>query len=245
MERWKRIYIDDKITNYEISDQGRCRNVTKLGWKTKGILKPQYNKKNGYCQYTIVLDGKNYYKYVHRLVATYFVDNPNNKEQVNHKDGVKTNNVYTNLEWVTQEENMKHCFDKELCSTAKKVSVYDLKGNFINTYVSLTEAHRQLGLPIGWNSNFNTVKHRQAYGYQFRFEGDVSPVEDITDTCAYYKCGLVKLTMDGKFVKLYESLTEAYNELGVTNNGVISQVCKGRRNSYRGFKWQYARDYFN
>lgn len=233
------------ITNYEISDKGRCRNITKLSWKTKGILKPKFNKRNGYCQYTLVLNGEKYYKYIHRLVAEYFIENINDKEQVNHKDGVKTNNVYTNLEWVTQEENMQHCFAHGLSSVSKKVFVYDLEGKYVNTYSSITEAHRQLGLPTVWNSNFDTTINRQAYGYQFRFEEDKDEVENIIDTCAYYKCGLVKLTLDNKVVKVYESITEAYDELGVVDNGVISQVCKGKRKTYKGFKWEYARNYFN
>jgi hypothetical protein len=46
MEKWKRIYINNEETNYEISNFGRCRNTNKLGWKTKGILSPKFNKQN-------------------------------------------------------------------------------------------------------------------------------------------------------------------------------------------------------
>lgn len=71
MEEWKRIYINGTETVYEISSTGRCRNITKKSWKTKGVLRPRVNNKSGYVQYCIVHQSKKYYMYAHRLVATY------------------------------------------------------------------------------------------------------------------------------------------------------------------------------
>ena len=241
MERWKTIIIDNEETQYEISDHGRIRNIKQLHYKTKGVKK-QHPGKNGYCQAQLRHNGKSYYRYVHRLVAEAFIPNPEQKEQVNHKDGNKTNNHYRNLEWNTREENMRHCFRNELCSSAKPCKVYDLKGDFIGRYDSLMEACRQLNIP-GWGMVINEeTKH--AHGYQFRIEGDETPVDNIEETCKYYTCGLVQLTMDGKFVKYYPKMKMAYQELGVTDNGIISQVCKGKRKSYMGYKWVYARHYY-
>ena len=53
-------------------------------------------------------DGKRKHHKVHRLVAKAFIPNPDDKPQVNHKDGNKQNNSFTNLEWVTDEENKAH-----------------------------------------------------------------------------------------------------------------------------------------
>lgn len=47
-------------------------------------------------------------KYIHRLMAEHFIDNPDNKPLVNHIDGNKSNNTISNLEWCTLSENMQH-----------------------------------------------------------------------------------------------------------------------------------------
>jgi len=74
-----------------------------------------------------VLDTKGYHRIqlnrcthkIHRLVATHFVSNPDNKPEVNHIDGIKTNNHYTNLEWVTTKENKRHAVINGLHTSLK------------------------------------------------------------------------------------------------------------------------------
>ena len=74
------------------------------GWKKR---KPQLGK-SGYLYFDFYKNTQKERKVIHRLVAEVFVKNPNNLPQVNHKDGVKTNNHYSNLEWVTASENALH-----------------------------------------------------------------------------------------------------------------------------------------
>lgn len=64
----------------------------------------------GYRRHGIMIEGKNKHILAHRMVAITFLDNPENKAEVNHKDGNKSNNNLDNLEWVTREENQQHAF---------------------------------------------------------------------------------------------------------------------------------------
>lgn len=62
----------------------------------------------GYRAVGTKVNGKQRTLYVHRLVATAFIDKPEGKEEVNHLDGDKTNNCVSNLEWATRRENQVH-----------------------------------------------------------------------------------------------------------------------------------------
>lgn len=93
---------------YSVTNKGRVYSE-----KRGKFLKPSVNS-SGYKK--VVLNGKNLY--VHRLVAEYFCNNPNFLCEVNHKDGNKWNNNYTNLEWVTKSENSQHAFDIGLRTTS-------------------------------------------------------------------------------------------------------------------------------
>ena len=90
--------------DYRISIDG---TVTSLKYNKIKILKPIL-RSNGYVSVVLRKDNKSIPMYVHRLVAITFLKNEENKEVVNHKNGIKTDNNLNNLEWVTHTENSQH-----------------------------------------------------------------------------------------------------------------------------------------
>lgn len=94
---------------YEVDSTGRVFSIVSDAHRRKRELK-QYQNPSGYLKVNLYdLNGVCHKKYVHRLVAGAFIQNPNNKPNVNHIDcNVKNNNV-SNLEWCTQSENILHC----------------------------------------------------------------------------------------------------------------------------------------
>jgi hypothetical protein len=107
-EIWKKINGFD----YAVSNFGRVKCLTDDCYGRD--LKSWISSSHGYIQIILVKDGQKINKRVHRLVAEAFIVNPNNKDQVNHKDGDKTNNHLDNLEWMNQSENQLHAFENGL-----------------------------------------------------------------------------------------------------------------------------------
>ena len=99
---------------YEVDEHGNVYST-----RNKRKLKPILME-SGY-EYVHLCNGKNntILKRVHRIVAEAFIPNPMNYEQVNHKDGNKTNNCVGNLEWVTHGENTRHAYKIGLCRSIK------------------------------------------------------------------------------------------------------------------------------
>lgn len=132
VEVWKDIKGYEGL--YQISDVGRVKSLDqyiKCKKNNKRLIKGKilktYINENGYEWVRLYNNTKRKIYRVHRLVAEAFIDNPENKPCVNHKDGNKENNKLDNLEWCTHSENMKHAFQNKLWTSWNKGKHYSLK----------------------------------------------------------------------------------------------------------------------
>lgn len=114
-ELWKPVQGYEGV--YEISNHGRLKSLSRqlknrfgLYQSKERIIKAHVGVQ-GYVQYVLRVQYTGKSTTAHRLVALHFIPNPLNLPQVNHIDSDKINNHHTNLEWVTNAQNVQHCYD--------------------------------------------------------------------------------------------------------------------------------------
>jgi len=148
-EKWSAIAGYEGL--YEVNLNGSVRSLHKRNFQKE--LKPKLDRA-GYLSFTLCKNGKQKGKFGHRLVAEAFIPNPENKLEVNHKNGIRTDNSVENLEWVTHSENMIHAYSIGLLKVPDitKRKLYDSCLNVV--FDSIKEA------AIHYNLNHSTLRNR-------------------------------------------------------------------------------------
>ena len=175
-EIWKDIRGYEGL--YQVSNYGRVkslpRTITNLGTKgglyhIKGrILKPQVNRnRHNYCEVNLYKGAKSKRHKIHRLVAETFIDNPDCKLEVNHKDGDKANNYVENLEWVTDQENKTHAWSNGLMTAnhRKEMVICNENGQ---VYESITSAAKSLGIHTAQIHQVLRGERKNVNGFSFK-----------------------------------------------------------------------------
>ena len=151
---------------YYISDIGKVYNK-----ENKELC--QWIDNVGYKQVNVRKDKKKYYKRVHRLVAEAFIPNPDNLPQVNHKDGDKTNNKVSNLEWISNKDNTQHGYDNGLYTTKHRcigVIAISKEDGTKKEFSSIRSMCEELNLNRKTVSNIlNGSKKTNNYPYIFKY----------------------------------------------------------------------------
>lgn len=180
-ETWKPVVgYEDK---YLVSNIGRVKSI---------IFKRHFIKKTrllnmGYFGISITTSINNIKTrknlLIHRLIALAFIPNPENKKEVNHINGIKTDNRIENLEWVTPSENQIHS-----CRV------------------------------LGNKSHLVALKY----------------------SILKVRVGVTQLTVNGKYVNSFNSISDAGRYLKLKTWSHISSCCMGKRSSAYGYKWEYT-----
>ena len=141
--------------NYKVSNYGNVCSIDRCVIDVDGITRRYKSKflkpiKNtyGYNQVALYINGNKKTITIHRLVVEAFIPNIENKPEINHKDGIKTNNIVFNLEWATSKENIQHAFRTGLLKSkvgiehpnSKPVIQLDKTGNVLNRFTCAREA---------------------------------------------------------------------------------------------------------
>lgn len=168
-EIWKDIRGFEGI--YQVSNMGRVRSLDR--WsnderhrRLKGkILKPNKDR-YGYLKIGLLNKVRITYQ-VHRLVALHFVSGYKEGLIVNHKDEDRSNNQADNLEWCTQQYNLR--YSDSIAWVRRKLYQYDLDGNLIKTYSCANQAEKELGFTLR-NALYVKKCNGITHGFLFKLE---------------------------------------------------------------------------
>ena len=171
MEVWKD--IKGYEGKYQVSNLGRVKSLPKrrgrgVGYMCEEMILTQAKHHYGYNVVNLRSNGKGTTIEVHRLVANAFICNPDNKPQINHANGNKTDNRVENLEWCTNGENQLHKYEVLGCKPFGKPVVCEESGC---EYSSALVAGRCNNIDSSSIAKCCRGKRETAGGYHWKYKG--------------------------------------------------------------------------
>ena len=260
-ELWKDIIGYEGL--YQVSNIGNIRKIAPFARKINcsrciPYLLSKAKSSTGYIHVQLVKQGKAKTINVHRLVANAFVPNPYHKNEINHIDSDRSNNVFTNLEWVTHRENMIHAVKQchvnpSIMRNHKKkrytVLQYSKNGEFIREWNCVNDIALKYGIRRCTIYLCLSGNHKSALGYMWvkRLIGD-----SIKDKIEPFICmtgktqkprnrKIIQLDKQNNVICIWNSYHEILNDKSFGKNTLanIMKCANGKRKSAYGFIWKY------
>jgi hypothetical protein len=246
-------YKFNKIKNYDLTNGKQIENYENYyifsngniyNTKSKILLK-HFQKRDGYMSVGLSKDGVCKLYLVHVLVAKSFIKNPENKKVVNHKDGNKTNNDISNLEWATISENVVHAYNNGLNNSRKFdfdfVVQYNLQNKELERFKSFMEASRKTNIDRNSIAKACQGEYKTAGGYIWKYNKN-NVIINITynkntnknkDKLTY----IIQYNINNKEIARFNSISEASRNTKIYSKG-ISDVCNGKKEKAGGYIWK-------
>ena len=177
-EIWKDIEGYENL--YQVSNMGNVKSLDRIdsmGRHVKGGLMSLTPVKDGYLQASLSKDGDNKKYKVHRLVCKAFIPNPENKSEIDHINGDKTDNRVENLRWCTHKENMNNPLILDIFKHrvgvkngfSKSVIQFTKDNELIRKWDCIADIKRELGIEVSNISYCCSGKRKTAGGFRWKY----------------------------------------------------------------------------
>lgn len=236
-EEWKEINLINLFgqnhgcdKQYFVSNLGRFKN-------SYGVIMDNYKvNENGYIR--VFINNKTFA--LHRLVALTFLENPENKETVNHKDGNKINNSVDNLEFATNKEQQIHKYQIGLGNNfTRKIKQYDLNWNLIKEFDSIVSAAKEMNVSKSTIRGVLIGNRKTSAGFIWKYSEDANL--DFSEKITINKNigrKVCQYDLEMNLIKIHNSIADAGRNVNVYKNNIWAVINNTKKTS-GGFIWKY------